>query len=124
MTKRQPDSYCYRATRRETPMDVSAVTKDMLNAAATAAGANWAAIQHDFVLDIGDVLRNGAKIEAQLISGQLTPVEAETLIRNQSEVLFILTQEAIISGQVIAQNAINAAIDVLWLAVRTAAKIP
>jgi hypothetical protein len=105
-------------------MDVSAVGKNMLDAAAAAAGSTWTTIQHDFVSDIGNVLRNGAKIEAQLIAGELTPLEAETLVRNQSEVLFILTQEAIVSGQVVAQNAINAAIDVLWAAIKTAAKIP
>lgn len=104
-------------------MDVAVVANAMFDAAKGAAGNTWGKIQHDFASDLGAVLRNGAGIEAQLKAGALSDAEAEDLLRDQSAVLFILSQEAIVDGEVAAQNAINAAIDVLWAAVRTAAKI-
>jgi len=45
------------------------------------------------------------------------------LLRNQSRTLFILSQEAEVDAELVAQNAINAAIDVLWAAVKAAARI-
>ena len=104
-------------------MDVATVGRQVLDAAKSAAGATWGQIQHDVASDLGNVLRNAAKIEAQIRSGELTELEGEELVRNQSRVLFVLSQELLVDAEVIAQNAINAAIDVLWAAVKTAAKV-
>jgi hypothetical protein len=104
-------------------MDFSKVGQDVLNAATRAAGASWNDIQHDFVSDLNTVLQTAAEIEAKLLAGRLSQAEAEDLLKDQTRISFVLTQEAIVSGKVVAQNAINAAIDVLWAAVKTAAKI-
>jgi hypothetical protein len=104
-------------------MDVASVGKAMLDAAKAAAGDTWGKIQHDFATDLGNVLRNAAKIEANLAAGDLNQDEAEVLLRNQSRTLFILSQEAEVDAELVAQNAINAAIDVLWAAVKAAARI-
>jgi hypothetical protein len=104
-------------------MDVSRVGKDMLDAAAAAAAGTWTVVQHDFAGDLENVLRNAALIEAKLTAGTLDEDEAEEMLKDQSRVLFVLSQEAIVKGRVAAQNAINAAIDVLWTAVKAAAKI-
>lgn len=104
-------------------MDVASVGTAMLDAAKAAAGDTWGKIQHDFASDLGNVLRNAAKIETNLAAADLNQDEAEVLLRNQSRTLFILTQEAEVDAEVVAQNAINAAIDVLWAAVKAAARI-
>jgi hypothetical protein len=104
-------------------MDVASVGTATLDAAKAAAGDTWGAIQHDFASDLGNVLRNAAKIEANLAAGDLNQDEAEVLLRNQSRTLFILSQEAEVDAELVAQNAINAAIDVLWAAVKVAARI-
>jgi len=103
-------------------MDVATVSKDMFDAAQRAAGNAWGKIQHDFASDLGGVLRNAARIEEQLRVNALSEPDAEDLLRAQSNTLFILSQEA--EAEVLAQNAINAAIDVLWTAVKAAAKFP
>jgi len=104
-------------------VDVASLGTAMLDAAKAAAGDTWGKIQHDFASDLDDVLRNAAKIEANLAAGNLNQDEAEVLLRNQSRTLFILSQEAEVEAELVAQNAINAAIDVLWAAVKAAARI-
>ncbi len=104
-------------------MDVADVAKQMLDAGRLAAGGTWGEIQHDFVSDLGSVLRNAAKIEAQMEAGTLSELEGKDLLEDQSRILFVLSQEAEEDAEIVAQNAINAAIDVLWMAVRTAAKL-
>ena len=104
-------------------MDVASVSKNMFDAAQKAAGNTWGEIQHDFASDLGGVLRNAARIEEQLKADALSEADAEELLRAQSNTLFILSQEAEVEAEVVAQNAINAAIDVLWTAVKVAAKI-
>jgi RecA/RadA recombinase len=101
-------------------MDVASVATAMLNAAKDAAGQTWPQIQHDFASDLGAVLRNAAKIETQLAAGELTPDEAKDLLEDQSNTLFMLTAEVEQASKIATQNAINAAIDALWLAIRAA----
>lgn len=64
-------------------MDVASVATAMLNAAKGAAAGTWPKIQHDFASDLGSVLRNAAKIEAQLAAGGLTEEEAKELLDDQ-----------------------------------------
>jgi hypothetical protein len=99
-------------------MDVAKVGGDMLSAAKNAAGDAWDKIQHDFASDIGAVLGNAAKIEEQLLAKEISEEDAQDLLQDQSRVLFVLSQEVIVDAEVVAQNAINAAIDVLWTAVK------
>lgn len=94
----------------------------MLKAAEAAAGGTWDKIQHDFASDVANILGNAAEIEEQLRTGQLSEEEAEVLLRNQSRLTFILSQEAIVDSKIVVQSAVNAAIDVLWGAVKTAAR--
>jgi hypothetical protein len=54
-------------------MDVESMGPAMLDAAKTAAGDTWGKIQHDFASDLDNVLRNAAKIEADLAAGQPQP---------------------------------------------------
>jgi hypothetical protein len=105
-------------------MEVASVGKAMLDAAKAAAGNTWATIQHDFASDLGSVLRNAARIEADLASGKLSEDEASDLLQDQSRTLFILSQEVEVDAELAAQNAINAAIDALWAAVKLAARVP
>jgi hypothetical protein len=102
-------------------MDVAAVGSAVLNAAKAAAGDTWSKIQHDFASDLGIVLRNAASIETKLATGELSEAEAEVLLRNQSAILFILTQEVELDAQLVVQDAVNAAIDAMWAAVKTGA---
>jgi hypothetical protein len=104
-------------------MNVAEVGRAMLQAAEAAAGGTWNKIQHDFASDVRNVLSNAARIEEQLRSGQLIDEEAEVLLKNQSRLLFILSREAIVDSKILVQNAVNAAIDVLWDAVKAAAKV-
>jgi hypothetical protein len=104
-------------------MDVADVAKQMLDAARQSAGSTWGQIQHDFVADLGRVLRNGAEIEARMASRELSEIEGKDLLEDQSRILFVLSQEGEEDAEILAQNAINAAIDVLWMAVRTAARL-
>jgi hypothetical protein len=92
----------------------------MLNAAKGAAAGTWPKIQHDFASDLGSVLRNAAKIEAQLAAGGLTEEEAKELLDDQSTTLFMLTVEVQQGAKILVQNAVNAAIDALWTAVKAA----
>jgi hypothetical protein len=95
----------------------------MLRAAEAAAGGTWSKIQHDFTSDVRNVLNNAAQIEQQLLTGQLSEEEAEILLKNQSRLLFMLSREAVVDSRIVVQNAINAAVDVLWDAVKTAARV-
>jgi|SRR5271169_1115139 hypothetical protein len=101
-------------------MDVASVATAMLNAAKGAAAGTWPKIQHDFASDLGSVLRNAAKIEAQLAAGGLTEEEAKELLDDQSTTLFMLTVEVQQGAKILVQNAVNAAIDALWTAVKAA----
>jgi hypothetical protein len=103
--------------------DVADVATSVLNAAKNAAGGTWSKIQHDFASDLGLVLRNGANIAQQLEAQQISEAEAEVLLRNQSSILFILTQEVDEDSKLVVQNAVNAAIDALWAAIKTAAGV-
>jgi len=104
-------------------MNVADVGSAMLKAAEAAAGGTWSKIQHDFASDLGNVLRNAANIETKLAARELSEAEAKDLVEDQSKLLFILSQETIVDGEIAAQNAVNAAIDVLWAAVKTAARV-
>jgi hypothetical protein len=101
-------------------MDAANVATAMLNAAKGAAAGTWPKIQHDFASDLGSVLRNAAKIEAQLAAGGLTEEEAKELLDDQSTTLFMLTVEVQQGAKILVQNAVNAAIDALWTAVKAA----
>ena len=70
------------------------------------------------------MIENSAEIEAALVSKEISQADAEDLLRAQSRTMFILSREIVVDGKVIAQNAINAAIDVLVAAVQAAAKFP
>ena len=79
-----------------------------------------AADSHDFASDLGAGPRNAAKIETQLAAGEMTQDEAKDLLEDQSNTLFMLTAEVEQASKIAAQNAINAAIDALWQAIRAA----
>ena len=102
-------------------MDVVTVGSAMLNAAKAAAGDTWGKIEHNFGSDLGVVLRNAASIEAKLAAGQLSEAEAKLLLKNQSDLLFILTKEVELDSKVVVQNAVNAAIDEMWAAIKAGA---
>jgi len=44
-------------------------------------------------------------------------------VRNQSSILFLLEKEVEVDAKLVVQNAVNAGIDALWAAVKTAARI-
>ena len=104
-------------------MNLATVGQDALRAAARTAGVTWDQIQHDFQADLEAVMQAAARIEAKLAAGILTADESEELLRDQARILFVLGKEAEVKAKVVAQNAANAAIDVIWAAVQTAAKI-
>jgi len=101
--------------------DISAVGKAVLNAAANAAGKTWKKVQHDFTADLQQVLQNASNIALQLESGQLSEAEAQDLLKDQSAILFLLAEEVDVDSQIVVQNAVNAAVDALWSAVKAAA---
>src|ERR1700742_509041 len=103
-------------------MDISTVTKRVLQAAENAAGDSWDKIRHNFTADVNSVIENAAEVEAALASGEISQADADDLLRAQSQTMFILSREIELDAKVVTQNAINAAIDVLVEAVRTAAK--
>ena len=55
-----------------------------------------------------------------MAAGELTQDEAKDLLEDQSNTLFMLTAEVEQASKIAAQNAINAAIDALWQAIRAA----
>jgi hypothetical protein len=101
-------------------MDVASVASAMLNAAKTAAGTTWDQIQHDFLADISSVIRNAARIEAKLAARQLSEDDARQLIEDQRGTLAMLVLEVQQDQQILVQNAVNAALNALWTAVRAA----
>ena len=104
-------------------MDLTAVTKAVLSAAEGAAGATWGQIKHDYAADLQDILQLAESVATKLASGELAEDEAEELLKDQSGLLFILTKEAEVGSKLVVQNAINAGIDTLWVAVKAAAKL-
>lgn len=66
------------------------------------------------------MLRNASKIEAELVAGNLTQDQARELLGDQSATLFMLTAEVEEDAKILVQNAVNAAIDALWTAVKAA----
>ena len=68
-------------------------------------------------------MQAAARFEAKLAAGNSTADDLEELLRDQARILFVLGKEAEVKAKVVAQNAANAAIDVIWAAVQTAAKI-
>ena len=101
--------------------DIGSVATAVLSAAQSAAGGTWDRIQHNFTSDLENVLRDTADIPLLLETGQISEPEAEVLVRNKSSILFLLEQEVELDTKVVVQNAVNAGIDALWAAVRTAA---
>jgi hypothetical protein len=103
--------------------DLANVSTSVLSAAQSAAGGTWDKIKHDFAADLEGVLRSAANIAQQLEAGQISEAEAEVLVRNQSSILFILEREVEQDAKLVVQNAVNAAIDALMAAVKTAAGV-
>jgi hypothetical protein len=101
-------------------MDAANVATAMLNAAKGAAAGTWPNIQHDFASDLTSVLRKATRIEAQLAAGELTEEEASELLNDQRKTLTMLSIEVKQDEAIIVENAINAAFDVLWTAVKAA----
>jgi hypothetical protein len=101
-------------------MDAANVATAMLNAAKGAAAGTWPKIQHDFASDLDSVLRKATKIEAQLVAGELTKEEARELLDDQKKTLDMLSIEVKQDEAIIVENAIDAAFDVLWTAVKAA----
>lgn len=105
-------------------MDLTSVTANALSAARSAAGTTWGQIQHNFERDFEGVIESAAEIEELLRTRQISEQDAADALEVQRRTLSILGQEAEVEAKVVIQNAINAALDVVWTAVKTAAKLP
>jgi len=89
---------------------------DMLAAAADAAGAQWGTISADITGFVENLAADSAQTAAKLTQGAITPADAKVELaglEDQGALIGLYAEEA---EQLAAQNAINAAIGVLWAA--------
>ncbi|HEX8490958.1 MAG TPA: hypothetical protein VF626_08070 [Chthoniobacterales bacterium] len=104
-------------------MDFQETLKQMLGAAQKAAGAHWNEVRDYFEKQLASAA-NAAKTLALEVANEVkTPaqakIELESLEIGLRDVRLALTVDA----KAAAQEAINAALDVLWGAVNTAAGV-
>ncbi len=93
------------------------IVQQMLAAAAHAAGADWGKISKDVEGFAADLAKVSAETAENLATGAITEEEAHVLFNGMihtSAMIANYTEEA---TQIAAQNAINAAIGVLWAAI-------
>lgn len=96
----------------------------MLQAAGAAAGREFDAFKADMT-DLTRQLAQQAELCAtHLTEGSISAEEAREELEALIEASTMLADLAEVEARVAAQDAINAAMDVLWAAVKTAAKLP
>ena len=99
---------------------MSTVVDDMLKAAAEAAGAQWGTVSSDLETFARNLARNSAGVAADLQSGQITPTEARVELDELEDQADIIRNYAEQAAKLAAEQAINAAVNVLWLAIQKA----
>jgi hypothetical protein len=104
-------------------MDFTETLKQMLAAARKAAGAHWDDVGGYVEQQLATAQKAARLLALQVANGVKTPeqarIELESIKLGLKDVKLALTVDA----KAAAQEAINAALDVLWGAVNAAAKV-
>jgi hypothetical protein len=101
----------------------NAVIDQMLAAAANAAGATWGKIEPDLEGFAQNLVQDSAQIASDLATGKIDEDEANVQFKLLADYSAIVANYAEAAVKAAAQAAFNAAIDTLWAAVTSAAKI-
>jgi hypothetical protein len=96
----------------------SPVVQQMLTAAAHAAGAQWGTIRADLEAFATNLANDCTATAANLAAGTITPDDARAEMRDEANEAAIIANYAELTAKRAAEDAINAAIDVLWAAIQ------
>ena len=101
-------------------LDVNSILSDMINAAKTSLGDSWKDVKDIATASFKNLAQTLAEIEQMKLAGTITPEKAALMLdmQKQAVIIAIATEEAL--GLVAAQNALNAALDVVKGVVNTA----
>lgn len=104
-------------------MDFTEILKEMLAAAQKAAGAHWQDVRGYLEQELAEAQKDAKRLALQVANGTKTreqaKIELESIELGLQDVKLALTVDA----KAAAQDAINAALDVLWGAVNAAAGV-
>jgi hypothetical protein len=96
------------------------ILQQMLAAAAQAAGAQWGTFSSDVEGFAQQLVQESGQTAADLAAGNITQAQAKVQfdgIADASEMIANYTEESV---KLAAQNAVNAAVGVLWTAIAAA----
>ncbi|MBV9961306.1 MAG: hypothetical protein JO072_03595 [Parafilimonas sp.] len=100
-------------------LDINSILTDMLNAAKTSLGDSWKDVKDVATASFKNLAQTLAEIEQMRLAGTITSEKAILMLdmQKQAVIIAIATEEAL--GLVAAQNALNAALDVIKKVVNT-----
>jgi hypothetical protein len=93
------------------------IVQQMLAAAEKAAGAEWGTVCKDIRGFSEDLAKLSAETAEDLARGSITEDEAQVLFQGMIHTSAMMANYAEEATRIAAQNAINAAIGVLWTAI-------
>ena len=104
-------------------MDFTETLKQMLAAARKAAGAHWEDVRGYLEQELATAQKDARLLALQVANGVKTPEQARIELESIELSLKDVRLELRLEGKAAAQEAINAALDVLRGAVNSAAKV-
>jgi hypothetical protein len=96
------------------PADATNVLQQLLGAAQTAAGANWAAISGDVQTFAQEITQSTAQTTEDLVSGAISESEAKVQYDELTDFTAMLAEYGDAALKATAQAALNAVVDKLW----------
>jgi hypothetical protein len=93
------------------------IVQQMLAEAAKQAGSNWGVVSADVEEFAGDIAGQSAAIAQALAAGQIDEQDARLEFDLVKDQLAMAKDYVTAAAKIAAQNAINAAIGVLWSAI-------
>ena len=102
---------------------MASVLDQMLAAAAMAAGANWNSVRGDAEIFAKNLIRDSEQIAKDFAAGNIDGDDVKTDLKMLGDYADIVKNYLEDAVKAAAQAAFNAAIDVLWGAITTVAKL-
>ena len=96
------------------------ILQKMLDAAKTAAGAQWTTFSDDIRTFSQNLLDDGKNIADNLRIGRISEAEAKVELDAVSDEADMIANYTTESVKIAAQNAVNAAVGALWEAIKAA----
>ena len=104
-------------------MDFKDTLEKMLAAARIAAGAHWNVVSDYLEKEFAMATKEAKAIALEVAAGTKTPEQAKIELQSIEDSLQDVRLALTVEAKAAAQEAINAALDVLWSAVNSAAKV-